>query len=142
MNWTEATPVRGDIVRTKVTFYHHYGIFINEDRVIQFGLPDNVYRPAEEIRVLETDVYTFLNGGELEVGKPDKSERKKMRRPEEIIAQAESRIGEGGYDILHNNCEHFVNECAFGEKSSSFLQDVRVKLREKLGKTGESAKNS
>lgn len=140
MNWTEATPTRGDIIRTKVTFYHHYGIFISEDRVIQFGLPNNVYQPAEEIRVLASDVYTFLNGGELEVGRPDKDERKTMRRPEEIVAQAEARLGEGGYDILHNNCEHFVNECAFGEKTSSFIQDVRQKLRAKLGKTDDPAK--
>lgn len=134
MIWTEESPRRGDIIRTKVTFYHHYGIFVEEDRVIQFGLPDNVYQPADTIRVLASDVYAFLNGGELEVGRPDKDEQKTMRRPDEIVAAAEARIGEGGYDILHNNCEHFVNECAFGQKHSSFLQDVRIKLRKKLGK--------
>jgi predicted phosphohydrolase len=37
-------------------------------------------------------------------------------------------------DILHNNCEHFVNECAFGEHNSEFLSSVRNKLRKKLGK--------
>ena len=57
-----------------------------------------------------------------------------MRKPEEIIKTARSRIGEGGYDILHHNCEHFVNECAFGKSNSSFLDDVREKLRQKLKK--------
>ena len=47
---------------------------------------------------------------------------------------ARQRIGESGYNILHNNCEHFVNECVFGEKRSAFLQDVREKLRKKLQK--------
>ena len=37
-------------------------------------------------------------------------------------------------DILHNNCEHFVNECAFGKSNSRFLDDVREKLRQKLKK--------
>lgn len=134
MEWTEREPRCGDIVRTKVTFYYHYGIFADENCVIQFGLPDNVSQPADEVKVLLTDVYTFLHGGELEVGVPDKSERKKLRRPQEIVELALSRVGEGGYDILHNNCEHFVNECAFGEKTSSFLQDVRGSLRKKLGK--------
>ena len=121
MEWTVNSPKSGDIIRTKVTFYHHYGIFINESRIIQFGLPDNVYTPAEEIKVLATDIYTFLQGGELEVGKPTRQELKNMRSPEEIVKLAESRLGQGGYDILHNNCEHFVNECAFGEHNSEFL---------------------
>ena len=134
MEWTVNSPKFGDIIRTKVTFYHHYGIFINESRIIQFGLPDNVYTPAEEIKVLATDIYTFLQGGELEVGKPTRQELKNMRSPEEIVKLAESRLGQGGYDILHNNCEHFVNECAFGEHNSEFLSSVRNKLRKKLGK--------
>lgn len=134
MEWTVNSPKSGDIIRTKVTFYHHYGIFINESRIIQFGLPDNVYTPAEEIKVLATDIYTFLQDGELEVGKPTRQELKNMRSPEEIVKLAESRLGQGGYDILHNNCEHFVNECAFGEHNSEFLSSVRNKLRKKLGK--------
>lgn len=134
MQWTEKEPAYGDVIRTKVSFYHHYGIFVTPEKVIQFGLPDDPMRPAEQVRVLATDIYTFLQGGNLEVGLPDSQERKKIRSPEKIVALAEARLGEGGYDILHNNCEHFVNECAFGEASSSFLQDVREKLRKKLGK--------
>ncbi len=124
----------GDMVRTKVQFYHHYGIFVSDSEVIQFGLPDDPMRPADQIRVLSTDVLTFLQGGDLEVMVPDKEARRKMRTPEQIVAIARQRIGESGYNILHNNCEHFVNECVFGEKRSAFLQDVREKLRKKLQK--------
>ena len=134
MNWSEKTPVFGDVIRTKVRFYHHYGIFVSENEVIQFGLPDDPLRPANQILVLSTDVTAFLQGGDMEVMVPDKSERKQMRSPEQIVRIARQRIGEGGYDILHNNCEHFVNDCVFGQHHSSFLQDVRGKLREKLGK--------
>lgn len=134
MEWTVEAPKYGDLVRTKVRFYHHYGIFVSPEQVIQFGLPDDPMRPAENVRVITTDVYTFLMGGELEVGKPDREEHKKMRSPKQIVEAAQARLGEGGYDILHNNCEHFMNECAFGEHKSAFVQDVRDKLREKLGK--------
>lgn len=134
MQWVEKTPVYGDIIRTKVSFYHHYGIFVSQGRVIQFGLPDDPMRAADQIKVLTTDIYGFLQGGELEVADPDKATRKRMRKPEQIVMAAEAKIGEGGYDILHNNCEHFVNECAFGEHRSAFLQDVRDKLRQKLRK--------
>ena len=131
MNWTDDTPKPSQIIRTKVSFYYHYGIFVSEDEVIQFGLPDDPGRPSEEIKVLTTDIYTFLGNGSLETATPEKSEKKSMRTPSEIIKIARSRIGEGGYDILHNNCEHFANECYFGEKKS-FLDDVRKKIRNKL----------
>ena len=134
MEWVSKTPVLGDIVRTKVTFYHHYGIFVDEETIIQFGMPDNVTQNAADIRVLSSDVAAFLRGGEMEVGVPDQQERKKLRNPWQIVEIARSRLGEDGYDLLHNNCEHFVNECAFGEKTSSFLQGIRVNLRQKLGK--------
>ena len=139
MLWTEQAPKFGDIIRVKVQFYHHYGIFASEDRVIQFGLPDDPGRAASDIKVLATDIDTFLLGGDLEVGVPSSEERKRMRTPKEIVAVAEQRIGETGYDILHNNCEHFVNDCAFGEHTSNFLQDVREKLRQKLGKNHNQA---
>ena len=134
MQWTEKAPAYGDMIRTKVSFYHHYGIFVSEEQVIQFGLPDDPTRSAENIKVLSTDIHTFLQGGELEVGVPDRQERQRMHKPEKTVALATSRLGEGGYDILHNNCEHFVNACMFGEATSTFLQDVREKLRKKLGK--------
>ncbi len=134
MEWTERPPKRGDIIRTKVSFYYHYGIFVDENEVIQFGLPHDPGRPAHEIHVTVSDIYTFLTGGELETAKPTREEAKKMRSPEEIVEIARSRINEDGYDILHNNCEHFVNGCAFGESNSAFLDSVRDKIRQKLGK--------
>jgi len=134
MNWLEKTPVFGDMIRTKVRFFYHYGIFVSEEEVIQFGLPDDPFRSADQIFVLSTDITAFLQGGELEVMSPEKQERKQMRTPEQIVDIARQRIGEGGYDILHNNCEHFASDCVFGQPHSSFLQDVRDKLRKKLGK--------
>ena len=120
IQWTEKTPVYGDLIRTKVRFYHHYGIFVSEEQVIQFGLPDDPLRSADQIRVLTSDIQAFLQGGEIEVAVPDAATRRQMRRPEEIVEIARKRLGEGGYDILHNNCEHFVNDCAFGKPSSGF----------------------
>ena len=133
MNWVEKTPVFGDMIRTKVQFYYHYGIFVSEEEVIQFGLPNDPLRSAEQIRVLSSDIYAFLQGGQLEVLAPDRAQRKQMRAPEQIVAIARQRLGEAGYDILHNNCEHFATDCVFG-MPTSFLDGVREKLRQKLQK--------
>ena len=134
MTFTERTPRYGDMIRTKVRFYHHYGIYVSDERVIQFGMPDNTGTPNEQIHVMTTDIYTFLNGGTLEVGQPNREERKKMRSAKQVVELAEGRLGETGYDILHNNCEHFVNECVFGEHRCGFLEAAREQLRTKLGK--------
>lgn len=77
MEWTEKSPKRGDIIRTKVSFYYHYGIFVYENEIIQFGLPDDPGKPSEEINVTVSDIYTFLKGGELETAKPSREEAKK-----------------------------------------------------------------
>ena len=134
MQWQQQCPTAGSPVRVKVGFYYHYGIFISEDSVIQFGLPDGPTRPAEEIKVLSTDVYTFLQGGALEVGIPCREERKALRSSEQVIAAAQSRIGQGGYSLLHNNCEHFMFECLFGQPDSPTMSSLRSRLRQKLGK--------
>ncbi len=135
MNWEPIAPTKsGDIIRTKVSFYYHYGIFVSEDEVIQFGLPLDPGKDASQIKVLTTDIFTFLNGGEIETAFPNKSELKAMRPKHKIVEIARSKIGQGGYDILHNNCEHFVNECAFGKAQSSFVDEVRRKIRSKLKK--------
>lgn len=134
MKWTDKQPSFGDIIRTKVTFYHHYGIFVSPDEVIQFGTPDNVSQPAESVKVLTTDIYAFMGKGEIEVGEAEMAELATLKKAQERVSTARSRLGEGGYDILHNNCEHFVYECAFGQKKSVFLDDVRESLRKKLKK--------
>ena len=135
MRWTQDQPVRGSIVRTQVKFYYHYGIFVDEQTVIQFGLPDNGTTPPEEIRVLITDIDVFANGGFVETGICETAEEKRTyRKEDDIVSEAMSHVGETGYHILHNNCEHFVYGCCFGEKKS-FLDGVRETIRNKLKKT-------
>jgi phosphopantetheinyl transferase len=54
----------------------------------------------------------------VEVGVLEKAEQKKANKPATVVAKAKERMGEGGYHLLHNNCEHFVNECLFNERFS------------------------
>ena len=133
MNWAQKEPRYGDIIRVKVKFYYHYGIYADDATVIQFGFPDNTGIPNEEIKVLTTDITTFANGSFIETQELDFREKKARRTPEDAVSIALSRVGEGNYNILNNNCEHFVNECVFGEKKS-FLDDIRRKIRERLRK--------
>lgn len=129
MEWVEKTPAYGDIVRTKVTFYYHYGIFVDRDTVVQFGLPNNVNTPPGQVKVLTTDIYTFLGRGSVEVGVPDRREKRTMASPRQIAEAALSRLGEGGYDLRSNNCLTFVEQCAFPAHRPGFFERLIQKRR-------------
>lgn len=137
MEWVMKEPVLGDIVRVNMGIYYHYGIFESDDSVIQFGLPNNVRFEPATIKVLTSDIETFLSTDAssmrlLEVAEYTKEEMKSKRKPSEIISYARSKLGTGGFDILHNNCEHFVNECVFAQSRSSFIDQVREKIKKRL----------
>lgn len=131
MKWVLKAPQRGDMVRVKLDKLYHYGIFVDENEVIQFGPPPagRVHLKDSEIEVCVTDVYGFLCGGFLEVAEAERKDRKKRRSAEETVAAARARLGERGYNILYNNCEHFAYECAFGEKYCSQTEALRAAWR-------------
>lgn len=132
MKWIQKTPQYGDIIRVKVKFYYHYGLYEDDLHVIQFGYPDNTGIDPNEIAVISTDIQTFLHGGMLETGKLSFTEKRKRRTPKAAVEYAKEKLGMTGYNILHNNCEHFVNECVFGERTSEFVNHAREDVRKKL----------
>ncbi len=131
MKWVLEEAQSGDIVRVRLGEIYHYGIFVSESEVIQFGMPPvNVEMLARvDVRVCSTDIDTFRCGKFPEVAKLSLIERLKRFSPEKTVATARARLGECGYNIIHNNCEHFVYECVFGTKYSAQTEDVRQKFR-------------
>lgn len=133
MKWVLKEITVGDMVRIPMREMYHYGVCIGEDRMIQFGEPIlGNPKPKEEIRIMETDIAGFLGGEFAEVAELDRKELKQRRKIEDIVSYAESRLGEGGYDILYNNCEHFANECVFGLHRCSQVDSVREEMEKKL----------
>ena len=120
MKWKLNEPVLGDIIRVKAGSIYHYGIYLSDDEIVQFGAKPQLglIVPDSSVRVISTDISNFLLGGFLEVAELSRKELKKRRSPEDTAIYAKSRLGEAGYDIFANNCEHFVYECAFGEAKS------------------------
>ena len=58
---------------------------------------------------------------------------KQKNSDEEIVRIALSKLGEGDYNILTNNCEHLCNFCIFGKKISTQVDSVHDEVRKKLG---------
>ena len=131
MKWWPKECVYGDIIRIKIGSVYHYGIFAGEDEVIQFGYPPVNLGGinAEKVRVISTDIDEFSSGRIVEKGVPEGKEKKKLRSPQKIVETARARIGEGGYDLMNNNCEHFAFECAFGEHISEQADSTAKKWK-------------
>ena len=129
MKWEMREAKSGDIVRVALGPIFHFGIFVSEDEVIQFGLPPTPNRRSEDVEVLSAPVDQFLVGGFLEVGVPEGKEKRRRKSPKEVVSKARSRLGERGYHIIYNNCEHFANECYFGEKFCSMTDNLRAQFR-------------
>ncbi|MBW2267205.1 MAG: lecithin retinol acyltransferase family protein [Deltaproteobacteria bacterium] len=49
---------------------------------------------------------------------------------EAVVARAESRLGEGGFDFLFNNCEHFATWCKTGLSTSRQIESLWSALAE------------
>ena len=131
--WEMKEPYFGAHIRVQVQSIYHHGIYIGNDEVIQFGLPIDMLRPKEEVKVLKSSVEDFLQGGFLEVRIFDRKERKIKNDDQKIVEIAISKLGEDGYDIVHNNCEHFANFCVFNKKESQQVDNIREEIRKKLG---------
>ena len=130
MKWEFCEPRLGDMIRVRLGDLYHYGIFVSEDEVIQFGLAPGVrVIPDTEVEVCTSDIDAFLAGGFLEVGVPDKQESKKRISPKRTVDVARSHLGERGYNILFNNCEHFAYLCAYGVKYSAQSEAFRERFR-------------
>lgn len=125
MKWTLNDAKFGDIIRVKIGQFYHYGIYVTDDEIIQFGLPfTDIRRDSKTVEVLSSDIDAFLCGSFLEVGEPERKDGKR-KKPKDVVARARERLGEKGYHILYNNCEHFAFECMFGEKYCSQVEKVR-----------------
>ncbi len=134
MKWLPGRCRTGDLIRVHLGSVCHYGVFVSEDEVIAFGLP-----PVEQYRddprrliVCSTDIDTFACGSIVEIAHAEnRQERRKRRPPKKAVADARARLGETGYNLLHNNCEHFARECVFGEHRCELEEAAVRRWRER-----------
>lgn len=102
---------RGDHLRSPRTGYTHHGICIGDGLVIHYaGFAREMASGAIEIASLDE----FAGGNPVEVV-PHPSRRHSRS---ESVDRAFRRLGEDWYNLVLNNCEHFVNWCIDGEHAS------------------------
>lgn len=126
-NWVKKKPIKADHIRVMRIggLYAHHGVYISDDEVIHFtGQDDDSILDWSKCKVIKTDLKTFLKGGIVEVKEYTDEEFQDLYSPEQIVAYARACVGDKGYHLAFNNCEHFANVCTLGRFRSNQVERV------------------
>lgn len=125
--WECRRPVKGDHIRVKRYdgLYAHHGIYVSDEEVIHFtGTGDDSVLDWSQCRVIKTSLASFLAGGTLEVKDYTDDEFSDLYSVEQIVQYARFCLGDSGYHLIFNNCEHFANACTLGSYRSRQVERV------------------
>ena len=125
--WSFKNPKRGDHIRVcrMNGVYYHHGVYVSDAEVIHFtGDDDDSVLDWSKAHVIKTSLSRFLNGGKVEVKEYNDSELQDLYPVEGIVNYARSCLGDGGYNLIFNNCEHFANSCTLGRFRSRQVENV------------------
>ena len=124
--WSLKKPKPADHIKTPRAggVYTHHGIYISDEEVIHFASEDSDNLLGIGNEIISTNLSVFLKGGKLFVREYSEEEKSELWDDNTIITYARSCIGDNGYNLVFNNCEHFCNECTFGEHRSKQVDDV------------------
>ena len=112
---------QGDHLIVRHATYTHHAIDLEDGFVVHYGrgLHDKSQARVEKV---PREIFTR--------GKPVTTGFHPARfSPDQIIQRALSRLGENEYDLLDNNCEHFVNWCRLGVSESAQIQHAESFFR-------------
>lgn len=136
--WQYIKPKRGDHIRVQRSgIYSHHGVYISDDEVIHFtGADDDSVLDWSRCEVIRTGLAQFLRGGKAEVKLYTEDELDDLYPVEHIVNYARACLGDKGYNLAFNNCEHFANVCTLGRFRSRQVERVlsgRLPLEEDKG---------
>ena len=132
MNWIKSSSLTpGDQIRVnRGNIYYHHGIYIGDNNVIHFSATnEDGLLNSKNVFVRIDSLNTFLKHSELEIAIYSDDELNNLYSKEEIINRAKASLGESGYDLFRNNCEHFSNRCAFKTHQKNQYDEMRERIR-------------
>ena len=123
--WVKQKPKYADHIKVwRNSFYTHHGIFVSNNEIIHFASRDGDNLTGSDNEIHKTDLRSFLRGGILEVKVYNSEELAQLNPPNVIVKIARSLVGDDGYNLVFNNCEHFANYCTLGEHRSHQVEKV------------------
>ena len=153
-SYRKPQPQNGDVLRVNRGLYSHYGVYASDSdspHVIHYT---GATGPADFNGIVrETTLAEFLNGSQnynictfpehpQSINAPSLHGRKAnlfqlwqvikamklkdyhLYSGDETVARARSKLGQGGYNLALNNCEHFAVWCKTGIRESSQVNHI------------------
>ncbi|MBU7436134.1 MULTISPECIES: lecithin retinol acyltransferase family protein [Burkholderiaceae] len=107
----------GDHLWVQRLGYEHHGLASGRDTVIHYSGKDGVFDTGV---IEEVPLSTFAKGRKVRfVDHPDR-----LHGRLESVRRARQRIGETEYNLVFNNCEHFVMWCIEDKHTSEQVNDA------------------
>lgn len=122
--WVFKPPLKADHIRVNRGIYYHHGIYVSDQEVIHFTGNNNDNLFGFNNQVIGTNLHEFLRLGICEVKLYNEDELADLYPPEGIVAYARSCLGDKGYNLVFNNCEHFANMCTLGKHRSKQVEKI------------------
>ncbi|KAF8381331.1 hypothetical protein PRIPAC_70473 [Pristionchus pacificus] len=141
MHWSDLAKIleQGDLVEfgrgnssgSGGSIYQHWAIYVGLVNGVHIVIHYSNDDPSAEARKLLGNLVEVLGTAQVQLetlervanGCRCRKNNGRDRRdtpyaPDEIVAMAQSMIGEKKYHIITNNCEHFAHFCRYGRKRS------------------------
>ncbi|MCQ2795722.1 MAG: lecithin retinol acyltransferase family protein [Bacilli bacterium] len=129
MKWEYGVLEKGDHIRVSRNYYYHHGIYLGNNEVIHYTAENNdgIANPSD-VKVRKTSLDFFASNSPVEKAIYSRKEKKNRNLVETIISNAFSHLGEGAYNFVNNNCEHFVNKCCYKISPKTQIEGYREKI--------------
>ena len=115
---------KGDHLISARTGYSHHGLYIGRNQVIHYSGPSFNRHERGVIEIVSLETFCQGNGYTVQTY-PCRTYSRVAS-----IERARSRLGEDWYNVLLNNCEHFVTWCIQGihhsEQTSRLIDAITL----------------
>ncbi|XP_062596047.1 phospholipase A and acyltransferase 2-like [Saccostrea cucullata] len=118
----------GDLLEFNRGWYSHWAVYIGNEEVVHLGGIDNdgingtlksnhVFticgKTFNKAVVKKENFWKVVFDSKVEINNT-KDKKCRPKPAHEIVREALSKLGEIGYNVLWNNCEHFAAFCRYG----------------------------
>ncbi len=100
--------------------YQHHGLYLGDGLVMHYAGMGNHSLDFSNSHIQTIELKAFIADAQLSI-RPHKPH---AFATDKIIQRAYSRLGEDEYNLITNNCEHFVNWCIYGKSESQQVRSV------------------
>lgn len=109
-------------LRVDFRWYQHHGISLGDGRVVHFG---------RGVFDLENACVEVVTEEEFSAGRPIQVVDSPVSfDPSTVAERALDRVGERGYELFENNCEHFAHWCRSGQWKSQQASAFETVIRQ------------